>query len=145
MSLIVLLAIYFLPSLVAAANERRKSKAIFLTNMLLGWTVIGWIVAMVWALNHEAPASPVTTVAVGTETAGTASAAALTMARQPAMTFRPSSPEECEGFQMLGSGICCATCEWAGDQCPFARNRTAHPSEYARPIAADCKLSGSVA
>jgi hypothetical protein len=29
--------------------------------------------------------------------------------------------EECEGFQMLAFGGCCATCELADTECPFGR------------------------
>lgn len=44
------LLIYFLPSLVAAANNSRQGIAIFLLNLLLGWTGLGWIVALIWAV-----------------------------------------------------------------------------------------------
>lgn len=38
---------YFLPSFVAAAVGHRNGRTIFLLNLFLGWTVLGWIVAMV--------------------------------------------------------------------------------------------------
>jgi len=46
---IIGLLIYFLPSLVAAANNSKQGIAIFLLNLLLGWTGLGWIVALIWA------------------------------------------------------------------------------------------------
>jgi Superinfection immunity protein/zinc-ribbon domain len=46
-------AFYFLPTIVAAARNKRNLLGIFLVNFLLGWSVIGWIVALVWAVSTE--------------------------------------------------------------------------------------------
>jgi len=48
--------IYFLPSIVALARSKRDLLAIFLLNFFLGWSVIGWIVALVWAAKSDVPA-----------------------------------------------------------------------------------------
>lgn len=40
---------YFLPWAVAASRGKSNSLAVFLVNLLLGWTLIGWIVALVMA------------------------------------------------------------------------------------------------
>ena len=49
-SLIVLgLAIYFLPTIVANGRGHRHVMAIFCTNFFLGWTFIGWVAALVWS------------------------------------------------------------------------------------------------
>jgi uncharacterized membrane protein YqaE (UPF0057 family) len=48
---IVALLIYFLPSLVA--RKKQNANAIFILNLLLGWTLLGWVVALVWALTNE--------------------------------------------------------------------------------------------
>jgi hypothetical protein len=40
---------YFLPSIVARAREHRQMIAIAVLNAFLGWTVLGWVVALVWA------------------------------------------------------------------------------------------------
>ncbi|HEX4001623.1 MAG TPA: superinfection immunity protein [Candidatus Acidoferrales bacterium] len=42
---------YFLPSIIA--HEKRSFAGIFVLNLLLGWTVIGWIVALIWACTDE--------------------------------------------------------------------------------------------
>jgi len=47
--------LYFLPSIIALARSKRDTLAIFLLNFFLGWTVIGWIVALVWAAKHDVP------------------------------------------------------------------------------------------
>ena len=44
---------YFLPSIVALARNKRDVLAILLLNFLLGWTLIGWIVALIWALKTD--------------------------------------------------------------------------------------------
>jgi T4 superinfection immunity protein len=55
MSLLVLGA-YFLPSIIALVKRKRNTVAIILVNLLLGWTVIGWIVSLVWSVTNDAPA-----------------------------------------------------------------------------------------
>jgi hypothetical protein len=48
---VVLLAAYFLPSIIGW--NKRNLSAIFWLNFLVGWTFIGWIVALIWALTKE--------------------------------------------------------------------------------------------
>ncbi len=48
-------AMYFLPSIVAIARNKRDTTAILLLNIFLGWSVIGWIVALVWAVKTDVP------------------------------------------------------------------------------------------
>ena len=47
---------YFLPSVVALARSKRDITAIVLLNFFLGWTMIGWVVALVWAVKTDVPA-----------------------------------------------------------------------------------------
>jgi hypothetical protein len=46
---------YFLPSIIAFARSKRDTLAILLLNFFLGWTMIGWVVALVWALKNDVP------------------------------------------------------------------------------------------
>jgi hypothetical protein len=46
---------YFLPAIIALARNKRDTVAILLLNIFLGWTVIGWIVALVWAAKNDVP------------------------------------------------------------------------------------------
>lgn len=46
---------YFLPSIIALMRSKRDTLAIFLLNLFLGWSVIGWVVALVWAAKNDAP------------------------------------------------------------------------------------------
>lgn len=46
---------YFLPSIIALARSKRDIVGIVLLNFFLGWTMIGWIVALVWAVKTDYP------------------------------------------------------------------------------------------
>jgi hypothetical protein len=45
--------VYFLPSLVALGRRNPDISSVFLINLWLGWTVIGWITAIGWALDRR--------------------------------------------------------------------------------------------
>jgi hypothetical protein len=44
------LALYFLPAIVAGSREHHHIAPIFVLNLLLGWTLVGWVVSLVWAV-----------------------------------------------------------------------------------------------
>jgi hypothetical protein len=46
---------YFLPSIVALVRSKRDITAIVLLNFFLGWTMIGWVVALIWAVKTDVP------------------------------------------------------------------------------------------
>ena len=43
-------AVYFLPSFIAFSRDHKNKVAIFLLNLLLGWTVLGWVGSLVWSV-----------------------------------------------------------------------------------------------
>lgn len=47
---VLIFAFYFLPSLIAFLRNHKNKLAIFLLNLLLGWTVLGWVVSLVWSV-----------------------------------------------------------------------------------------------
>jgi Superinfection immunity protein len=49
------LAMYFLPTIIAVARNKRDTTAIFLLNFFLGWSIVGWFVALIWAVKHDVP------------------------------------------------------------------------------------------
>jgi hypothetical protein len=49
----VLLLAYFTPVLIAVLRKHRFTTAIGLINFLLGWTIVGWMAAIVWAVNKD--------------------------------------------------------------------------------------------
>jgi hypothetical protein len=50
---VVGVAIYFTPLIIAVARKKSNVVAIGALNVLLGWSLIGWVVALVWALSNE--------------------------------------------------------------------------------------------
>ena len=49
LGVIPVFALYFFPAILAVVQRRRQANAIFVLNLFLGWTVIGWIGALVWS------------------------------------------------------------------------------------------------
>jgi ABC-type sugar transport system permease subunit len=49
----VLSLFYFLPFAIAFNRRRANTGAIFALNLFLGWSLIGWVIALVWALKEE--------------------------------------------------------------------------------------------
>jgi len=45
------LALYFLPAIIATRRHHPNTLAIWLVNFFFGGTFIGWIIALIWALN----------------------------------------------------------------------------------------------
>jgi len=49
--LVAVVSLYMLPSIIAGKTNKRNQVA--LVNFFLGWTIIGWIVALVWAIKAK--------------------------------------------------------------------------------------------
>lgn len=43
------IGIYFLPAIVASYRDHHQANAIAILNLFLGWTFIGWVIALVWS------------------------------------------------------------------------------------------------
>ena len=54
--IVMALAVYFAPAMVSASRGHNSGGAIFALNLLLGWTVLGWIGALVWAFTGDVAA-----------------------------------------------------------------------------------------
>jgi hypothetical protein len=50
----VLLGIYFFPAIVAFGRNHRQVVGIIVVDLFLGWTLVGWVIALVWALSEAA-------------------------------------------------------------------------------------------
>jgi hypothetical protein len=48
---VVLFTVYFLPTFVALKREHKNAGAIIALDILLGWTFLGWVISLVWALT----------------------------------------------------------------------------------------------
>ncbi len=51
------IGVYFMPAMCAYFNHKRARTGIFLLNLLLGWTALGWIIALIWASIPDAKVS----------------------------------------------------------------------------------------
>lgn len=49
---IILFCLYFFPSTVAMWRGNKDTTSILVLNALLGWTGLGWAIALVWAVKH---------------------------------------------------------------------------------------------
>ena len=50
MIIILIFAAYFLPTFVAFLRQHKNKLAIFLLNLLLGWTALGWVGSLIWSI-----------------------------------------------------------------------------------------------
>ena len=50
---IIALIIYFLPTIIANASDKKNTAAIAVVNIFLGWTLIGWVVSLAWSVTSE--------------------------------------------------------------------------------------------
>lgn len=50
---IIAMGIYFLPTTIADNKRHKNTTAIFVVNLFFGYTIIGWVIALIWALTDE--------------------------------------------------------------------------------------------
>ena len=44
---------YFIPLIIAILRKKSNVVAIGALNLLLGWTLVGWVVSLVWSLSKD--------------------------------------------------------------------------------------------
>ena len=49
------IGLYFLPTVLAFHRGKRNSVPILLINFFFGWTLLGWVATLAWALAYEEP------------------------------------------------------------------------------------------
>jgi hypothetical protein len=54
----VVTMIYFLPVWAACVRNSNHRWPIFAVNALLGWTIVGWVVAFIWAVAEKVEEPP---------------------------------------------------------------------------------------
>jgi hypothetical protein len=64
--------VYFIPTIVAGKRGHPNGTPIFLLNLFLGWTALGWLAALIWSASaisdHASPAtSPLQTPDTATD------------------------------------------------------------------------------
>ena len=45
--------IYFVPAIIAKRRHIENLEAIFLVNLVFGWTILGWIGALIWSIIEK--------------------------------------------------------------------------------------------
>jgi hypothetical protein len=50
---IFLIGFYFLPWIIAILRNHHNRQAIVVTNLLLGWTLIGWLACLIWSFTNR--------------------------------------------------------------------------------------------
>lgn len=54
-ALLLMLAVYLLPAIIAQARQHPNRWAIFWLTMLFGWTFFAWGAAFIWAFTNPYP------------------------------------------------------------------------------------------
>ncbi|CAD6547221.1 hypothetical protein LMG28727_04674 [Paraburkholderia kirstenboschensis] len=54
-AVIIALALYFLPAILADRRKRVDVLTLALFNACVGWTVLGWLLALYWSLQPNPP------------------------------------------------------------------------------------------
>ena len=52
-ALFIIAILYLFPTGIAMLRKHNNATAIFALNFLLGWTMIGWVAALVWSLTAD--------------------------------------------------------------------------------------------
>lgn len=50
---ILFILFYFLPAIVAGNSKHPQKDAITVLNLFLGWTLLGWVIALIWACSKK--------------------------------------------------------------------------------------------
>lgn len=53
LAIAIALALYFTPTIVATRREHMSIGSIFVVNLFFGWTLVGWVLSLAWALNSN--------------------------------------------------------------------------------------------
>ena len=51
--ILLIVPLYFLPTIIANSRKSANSSGVFVLNFLLGWTILGWIGALIWAVTSS--------------------------------------------------------------------------------------------
>lgn len=51
--LVISITIYLLPFIISAKRKKNDAVIILIFVLFLGWTIIGWIVCLIWALSEN--------------------------------------------------------------------------------------------
>ena len=52
-TIIVCFLLYLLPTMIAAGRKSKRTAGVFVANFFLGWTLLGWVLALAWAAGSD--------------------------------------------------------------------------------------------
>ncbi|MDD4616988.1 MAG: superinfection immunity protein [Alphaproteobacteria bacterium] len=55
---VFLVGLYFLPAFLAIDRDHPNTLSIIIINLFFGWTAVGWIICLVWALLGKRNSAP---------------------------------------------------------------------------------------
>lgn len=106
---LLVLVSYFLPSIVASSRKHHSAGSVFVLNLFLGWTFIGWVVALAWACGRVIPsAPPAVQVTPAYVLPSTAPTGPLTLFRRPSRTDRFCGG--CGAKRRIADALFCLDC-----------------------------------
>ena len=50
--ILLIASVYFLPTIVAKVRKQPNFASVLVLNTFLGWSFIGWVVSLVWAVKR---------------------------------------------------------------------------------------------
>jgi hypothetical protein len=86
--------LYCLPSILADARGRDDAAQLTLFNVLLGWTIVGWVAAFLWVQQRATPRAVVTTLRRSRRLSAASTIAALSR--------RAQARSKCDGQMING-------------------------------------------
>lgn len=57
-TIIVGLALYFLPVIIAYNRNHNNLIPIFIIDLFFGWTLLGWVICLAWSTSSNVESSP---------------------------------------------------------------------------------------
>ncbi len=51
--LLGIIVLYFLPTIIATTRKHSNAVSIFVLNLFLGWTFLGWVIALIWSFATD--------------------------------------------------------------------------------------------
>ncbi len=104
--LIVAGGLYLLPAVIAVTRSHPSALAIAALNLFLGWSFIGWIVSLVWALSSTGRSSGNQTVGVNFY-GGAPGPMPDPPYHQPDVVGGPQKPcTHCHSLIPIGASVC---------------------------------------